>query len=174
MKIRTIDHELEVLDEVLKDLRAVLNKWDAKADQKSEPEKSPFERAKEGDAYFYIDGSGDVGWSYEDEGTIDDAFYAIANYCTDRALLEQRALHETLNRLLWRYSEEHGGDKQPWDGITPHYFICRAMREGKIVVSFNGYSSGQGVVYFPNEETAEAAIRDIVEPFLAAHPDFVW
>ena len=35
-----------------------------------------------------------------------------------------------------------------------------------------GISKDFGVVHFTSEETAEAAIEEIVKPFIAEHPDF--
>ena len=29
-------------------------------------------------------------------------------------------------------------------------------------------------VYFSNRETAEKAIKEVVEPFMKEHPEFVW
>lgn len=146
-----------------------------------EPEKkSPFER-KEDEIYFFITEHGEVNFSVEGCYASNSAHYDVANYCTDKALMEQRAMHETLNRLLWRYSEEHGGDEQTWasDGRwTPyyHYFIMMEFVSGKGIVSTNVNDSNkvQGVVYFKDKATAKAAIEEIVKPFLAAHPDFVW
>ena len=31
-----------------------------------------------------------------------------------------------------------------------------------------------GDVYFRKKEVAEAAIEEVVKPFMAAHPEFVW
>lgn len=31
-----------------------------------------------------------------------------------------------------------------------------------------------GTIYFSTKEKAQQAIEDVVEPFMAEHPDFVW
>ena len=67
-------------------------------------EKDPFERAEIGGKYFYIDNDGLVEEAEELYTGIDGARYKIGNYCTDKELMEQRAVHETLNRRLWRDS----------------------------------------------------------------------
>ena len=138
-----------------------------------EPEKkSPFER-KEDEIFFYIGHNGFVRQTFDKSYVEDNEKYAVANYCTDKSLMEQRAMHETLNRLLWRYSEEHGGDSKPWDNHHQHW--CIGFKEsnepGVFRAQFNPYF---GCVYFSKGETAQAAIEEIVKPFLAAHPDFVW
>lgn len=174
MKIKIQDHEYEVPDGIISDLRAVLDKWENKAKQQPELEqKSPFERGKIYDTYYYINPSGDVKEDKDVGHLVDEERFAAANYCSDKALMEQRDLHETLNRLLWRFSEEHGGDA-PWDGKPDHWLILRRIyNDGLYVYNWAG-AKFQGIVYFRDKETAQAAIREIVEPFMAAHPEFVW
>ena len=137
--------------------------------------KNPFERVK-GDPkniYFAIDETGDV-YDATDWGTINDnSRFAIANYCTDFALMRQRALHETLDRLLWRYSAEHGL-ASGWDHSRFNYRIYRRMDNGEFVIENNATYKAQGAVYFCDEATARSAIEEVVKPFMAEHPDFVW
>ena len=127
-----------------------------------------------GENYWYIGSGGGVCEDANTNADLDEKRHAVGNYCTDASLLNQRAMHETLNRLLWRYSEEHGGDSSKWDG-RGHYYICLSKMNRN---EFEAYSNDnfciQGVVYFRDPETAVAAIEEIVKPFLAAHPDFVW
>ena len=144
---------------------------------------SPFERvcnhANEFYEYYFINSYG-VVTSAVDGGfsicsAVDDWRYKAANYCTDKTLLEQRALHETLNRLLWRYSMEHDGDKIDKDSpSTMKYAIYYDNFHKHITVhSFMAWIV-VGTPYFYNHDIARAAIKEIVEPFIAAHPDFKW
>lgn len=130
----------------------------------------PFER-KMGQSYFYICGDGEVYKDEDLEYQIDEKRYNIGNYCTDKEMLKQRAMHETLNRLLWRYSEQHGGDNE-WDGENGHY--CIAVINGGVQASTDFYGKIYGTIYFKDIDTAQAAIDGVVKPFLAEHPDFVW
>ena len=137
--------------------------------------KNPFERQSYENKYYYIQPTGLVVDAPEFHNYFSDNCYGVANYCTDKAIMEQRALHETLNRLLWRYSMEHDGDKVNWnDRNTKKYFIY-----------YNHVSKNYGIdgkydfdfiadVYFYEYETAEKAIREIIEPFMKAHPEFKW
>lgn len=145
------------------------------------PKSNPFERvcsnANEFYSFYYISSTGSVcecvdsGFS-NGNGTI-DLRHRAANYCTDKAILEQRALHETLNRLLWRYSMEHGGDKIDWN--DPHcpakYYILFDHANKKWDVSYT-FMDIMYCVYFATEAVAEAAIEAIVNPFMNAHPEF--
>ena len=136
----------------------------------AEEKKNPFERSDCGD-YYYIDYCGGVCISTEEYTVGDNEFYAVANYCTDKAMMEQRALHETLNRLLWRYSEEHGGDGE-WNGVDKHWMITRTDKN--IMVNFSYRNKINGAVHFKNPEAALSAIEEIVKPFIEQHPEFVW
>ena len=141
------------------------------------PEKqNPFARVKLApkNIYFAIDETGDV-YDATDYGTINDNNrFAIANYCTDRSLMEQRAMHETLSRLLWRYSEEHGGSDSDWDSFKTHFKIYRNMMTSQFEIDSNDTYKFMGTVYFSNKKTARAAIEEVIKPFMAEHPDFVW
>lgn len=134
--------------------------------------KSPLER-EEYDTYYYITPFGHVSIDTDDKLRTDDDKYNVANYCRDKGLMEQRALHETLNRMLWRYSEMHGGDN-PWDGSNHHYYIYRISDSGGLCVTYSDAFHTEGVVYFKEERIAINAIIEVVEPFMAEHPEFVW
>ena len=70
--------------------------------------KDCFDR-EHGAKYFYIDSDGCIN-SIEDHATLTDALrYGDANYCFDRELLSRRARYEAFERVLWRFSERHGG-----------------------------------------------------------------
>ena len=122
--------------------------------------------------YFYIANNGEVLNDCDNMGITDGGRYNVGNYCSDKEMMNQRALHETLNRLLWRYSEQHGGDAE-WDGENLHYSITiNAVGEpgSEWFASVRPF----GTVYFKDRDTAQAAIDDVVRPFLAEHPEFVW
>lgn len=135
--------------------------------------KSPFERADSYNTYFFINESGIVNEDFDDHCRDDDDLYLIANYCTNKALMIQRALHETLNRLLWRFSVENGELGNPWDGDHAHYELCYC-RESKRFVAYpiRNYKV-LGNIYFTTNEIAHRAIDEIVKPFMKDHPEFV-
>ena len=126
-------------------------------------EKNCFERAKIQKAYYCMTNKGNVAQLYDLYDRDDNSRYDVANYCTDKAKMEQRAMWETLSRLLWRFSEQNGGKGN----------VCIAnTRNGRFRCMVGEYSYLEPT--FINEKVAEAAITEIVEPFIAAHPDFVW
>jgi hypothetical protein len=137
-------------------------------------DKSPFERVGKRQTYYYVGSNGCVGVICENGDIEDDEYFNAANYCADRELTEQRALQETLNRLLWRYSMEHGGYKDEWDGKDLRYSIGIDVRDNKreLKVADGNCWKMCGLVYFPSEDVAKAAIKEVVKPFLENHPDF--
>lgn len=139
-----------------------------------EPEKkNPFER--EGcRKYFFISGTGQICERYNNKNNESENHYSAGNFCTDIELMKQRALHETLNRLLWRYSMEHDGDEVNWGNTNlKHYIYCDYYDHKLTIGSTKGYQN-IGNVYFATYKTAESAIKEIIEPFKAEHPEFKW
>ena len=135
--------------------------------------KSPFSRVNDCEYYYVVGFDGKVGRTREMRMNMDNRCFEVANYCTDREIMEQRALHETLNRLLWRYSMEHNGNEIDWNDIN----------QAKWCVFFNHKHNGfepfedksfehWGSVYFLTNSIARHAIREVIKPFMAEHPDF--
>lgn len=122
-----------------------------------------FDRAEPRRIYYYISETGAVKSAYEIEDCFNKQCFDTANYCTDKGMLEQRALHETLSRLLWRFSEQNGGNGQ--------YSIAKTDSGNfRVLICNNKYLDPT----FTDTETAKRAITEIIEPFMADHPDFVW
>ena len=137
------------------------------------PEKSPFDRADEGETYYFVDYQFDVERSNESKTPVDDYTYSSANYCTDKDIMKQHALHMLLNNLLWRYSMTHGGDKIDWhDMCEAKYRIFYDCKVNNFQVDYSSATRNIGAVYFTVPKIAEAAIEEIVKPFIAEHPDF--
>ena len=138
-------------------------------------EKNPFDRVEKDHSFFYIGSDGKVGKTREVNCEYDDNCFDVANYCTDKSIMEQRALHEILNRLLWRYSMEHDGDKIDWsDKNNCKYQLFFDHECNKVYIDFNRAWDAIGVAHFHTEEIAENAIKEIVEPFMKEHPKFKW
>lgn len=137
------------------------------------PNKNPFAKPidNEVDAYF-VNSMGVIQKAWDTHNLL----YKVGNYCTDKAIMEQRALHETLNRLLWRYSMEHDGDKIDWNtGVNQRkYNILYDDDQYKFEASWIYSIRNIGTVYFISQQVAENAIKEIIEPFMKEHPDFKW
>lgn len=141
--------------------------------QSDAPEKSPFDRVKEGETYYYFNHSFDVYDNDEDYLIYDDDCYRCANYCTDENIMKQHTMHMLLNNLLWRYSMTHGGDKIELGVFsTQKYYIAYDASHKEFYTDWNNDVKNVGVIYFGSDNIARDAIEEIVKPFIAEHPDF--
>lgn len=84
--------------------------------------KSPFDRREKGEAYWFIGDNGLLCGTGERSRCIDSIHHGIANYCSNKELMEKRSNYEVLERILWRFSEENGGGGA--------YFICYDKKIG--------------------------------------------
>ncbi len=124
------------------------------------PKANPFERSHGN--YYFITSYGNINEATEKNSGSDSLRHEAANYCTDKAIMEQRALYETLHRLLWRYAMENGGEG--------NYEICHNGNEFLVKNTIYKYF-GQT---FSTYKIAQSAIKEIVEPFMKEHPEFKW
>ena len=132
---------------------------------------SSFDRQDNGDKYYSIISTGEIVINRECHKDYNCYQYNVANYCTDKELLKKRALYETLNRRLWRYSMEHDGDKINWDRDREKYYIfyntgSKDWFIGSICHSWDF------AVFFYSSEIAEKAIKEVVIPFVEENPEF--
>ena len=139
------------------------------------PKANPFEKVEWGHVSYHISCLGKIEMVTEYHTAFDRQLHEVANYCTDKSLMEQRALHETLNRLLWRYSMEHGGDNVDWsDPKCPAKYYILFDHANKKFTTHHSFIHCCLTACFYSEEIAEAAIKEIIEPFMKAHPEFKW
>lgn len=142
-----------------------------KAEVKGQEEKiSPFTRNTDED-YFYISYDGTVHTTMDSKLSIDDKIFSVGNYCRNKELMEQRALYETLNRLLWRYSIEHDGEIICY-GLDCLYEISYNIRKHEFEVMWTNTRIDEGAILFQKEETAINAIEEVIKPFLEEHSEF--
>lgn len=134
---------------------------------------SPFNRAK-GEFTYMIDYDGELLISKDTFSGMNDKSFAVGNYCTDKDILQQRAWHEILDRLLWRFSCENGGLDIAWDNLeqSKYQIIYNVDRSDFSVIEFR-YNNSMGV-YFVSEEIAKRAIVEIIRPFLVKYPNYSW
>lgn len=159
---------------VLNGRKAELTKEQLKALGIEMEKKNPFERVNNGETYYFIAKTGKVESSTEINYIMDNKLYNIANYCTDKEMLQQQAYRETLNRLLWRYSMEHGGSEIDWNDDCCKYRIAYNHDANGYEIYVNQTDWTIGASYFLTKGIAENAIKEIIEPFLQEHPDFKW
>lgn len=134
---------------------------------KSNPEKNPFERVKEGKDFYYIGGYEQLMTTKECSLFYADRYYDCANYCTDEELLRRRALYEKLERCLWRFSMENGGSGN-------YYPILNKVTREWSIISVESQRFGPS---FKTHEACARAIKEVIKPMLdgiAEEEIFVW
>ena len=136
----------------------------------AQAKKTAFSRAKEGEFYWLIGDNCVVEEAYEAGFGEDEERFKCANYCTDRRLIEERAIREELSRLLWRFSMENGGEDINWEDRSQLKYRIYIDFTDKLIkwkVIQNTYCKSLNEVYFVDEDTAQRAIKEIIEPFCA-------
>lgn len=142
--------------------------------------KNSFNRVSKNEEYYSIDSyTGEVSCFSESNIYGDNDRYDQANYCTNKDIMKQRALHETLNRHLWRFSCINGELENKWDSHNGHWTITKNHHSdiSNIEKTFSPQYSihfQNGGIYFSSKEIAQKAIDEILIPFIKKHPDFVW
>lgn len=123
--------------------------------------------------YYYIDSVGNVAHDFYCDGCkVTERRHDIANYCADKDLMQQRALHENLNRLLWRYSMQHDGDKINYEcDFNAKWYVYYNTNLNQWSIG-SIYHSIYFDIYFYTEKIARNAIEEIIKPFIKEHPDF--
>ncbi len=138
--------------------------------------KNPFRRLKNDAAgcYYYINEFGNITFGYESGISGNEKKYNNVNYFTDEQFAKQVALHQLLYRKLLKFAyDNEAADTLEWDAKNIHYGIFYDCSYHKFVLEFaKNYKSDW--VYFSSKEAAERALKDVVEPFLKEHPEFVW
>ena len=130
-----------------------------------------FDRQDNGGTYYFINSTGEIVVNKEHNNDYNCIHYNVANYCADKELLEKRALYETLNRQLWRYSMEHDGDKIDWDRDGEKYHIFYNTGSKKWLISSICHS-WNFAVFFYSFEIAKNVIKEVVIPFVEENPEF--
>lgn len=162
--------KIELTEEQIKQISDIASTCTSECKNKNE---SPFnDRPKVNDSFYYITSDG-VKKDIKDE--YNAKMITVANSFNDEAFAKQVYLHELLNRKLLKYAYDNNAEDREWDkaSVNSHYFIYFDSAKGHFVVGDNHYCHSQSI-YFSSENVAKQAIQDVVEPFLAEHPEFIW
>lgn len=139
-----------------------------------ETRNNPFDRVAKGETYSFVGSYGYAVSCNDDRLPCDNNSFACHNYFNDKDFANQVALHQLLYRKLLKFAYDNGcEDTAEWDGETEHWCIYYGCRSEQ----FNTTShtcANHFAVYFSSDEAAEQAIKEVVEPFMKEHPDFVW
>ena len=135
--------------------------------------KNPFDRVEKGELYWYVNDWLKPRSLTEVGGSSDQSLFEAFNYFGDEEFAKQVVLHELLNRKLLKYAYDNEAEDGEWDGERKHYFIYRQV-VGRCFDVSNVINFKRQEVYFSKREIAKQAIEDVVKPFMAKRPEFVW
>ena len=144
-----------------KEIEIEISEEEYKKLQPSEEKKTGYERVPDSDIYFYAHSGGYVGTASEHYCNIDNEYYELANYYSDKTVAENNLRADKLVRQLRRFSVEHNECGVNFnDTNAKKYYICYDYENNELNVSFVRRTRDFGVIYFNSEETANAAIDE--------------
>lgn len=136
--------------------------------------KNPFDRVECEEEYFRV-ANGQVLSSYELNSNANSAHLSILNYFNDKDFANQLALHELLDRKLLKYAWDNEAEDVEWDGKNSHWYIAKRPAEnGTAFSTVETECYKCNIPHFSKREIASKAIYDVILPFMAEHPEFVW
>lgn len=159
----TIDgKEVKLTDEQLR-LLEIKGKWS-----------NPFSRVKKDKVFYSVSGNGEVLSFLEDGNYADDELEKCANYFNNKNVATQIALHQLLNRKLLKFAYENEyNDDADWNVRNIHWGIYYDYEKHMFDSDCHGLRKFDGV-WFSSKDGADYAIKEVVEPFVKEHPEFVW
>lgn len=139
-----------------------------------ETRKNPFERIEKGKEYYCISTNGEV-YNYSDgRDLFDNSIYVESNYFNDKGFAKQVALHQLLYHKLLKFAYDNGcKDTAEWNGENQHWCIYYSNSRKRFDPTWHDLAQ-YSYVYFSSVKGAQAAIKEVVEPFVKEHPKFVW
>ena len=136
--------------------------------------KNPFEKVTTGDVYYTINYYGDISEYMQYKFWADEALFERCNYFNDESFAKQVAFHQLLYRKLLKFAYDNGcEDYKEWKKCNEHWCVYYD-HVNEIFSTMCRYATKHFDIYFSTREGAERAIKEVVEPFMKEHPDFVW
>ena len=151
-----------------KEIEVEISEEEYKKLQSSEEKKTGYERVPESDVYFYVHPGGYVGTASEDYCNIDNEYYELANYYSDKTIAENNTRADKLMRQLRRFAVEHRECGVNFnDTNTEKYYVYYDYKNDELGTTFTFVARVFGVICFDSEETAQAAINEF-------HDELIW
>ena len=142
-----------------KEIEIEISEEEYKKLQPPEEKKTGYERVPEYDNFYYESSDATVEDGLEEHTRLDDEYYDIANYYSDKTVAENNARADKLMRQLRRFAVEHRGRGVDFNSTKTekHYIYYDCVRD-ELRTTYTFYAGVFGVIYFDSEETANAAI----------------
>ena len=132
---------------------------------------NPFERVKSWQEYYCLtDYCGAIACS-ESNKNLADKNYEVVNYFNDKNFAEQVYLRQLLQRKLLRFAWDNGYEAPPKES-NQYYVSYLPITKSYVVQIDCGFCAP--CVHFSSYGATERAIKEVVEPFVKKHKNFVW
>lgn len=135
---------------------------------------SPFARVQRGADYF-VARDHYAGQCVEANDATDNQYFDDANYFADENFARRVALHQLLNRKLLRFAWEHDQIRFAEDiddnNSKTFPWVVRYSFVQKCFNSWSTVSPSPLEVLFKTEDAVDAAIEEVVKPFIKEHPE---
>jgi hypothetical protein len=141
----------------------------------AESRNNPFDRVAKEKMYYYVDKDGKVDNFCECGDSLDDDLKKASNYFNDEDFAIQVALHQLLYRKLLKFAYDNDcKDTAEWRRYSKHWFIYYNWDMKEVNLGLANVEQHFSTVYFSTAQAAYQAIKEVAEPFMKEHPDFVW
>lgn len=147
-------------------VEAIENKEDSK-----KLNKTPFDRVNKEEQYCLIGTDNGISVVREYNEPFDDIQYECSNYFNDKYFANQIALHQLLYRKLLKFKLER---EQETKISSMSSFISLDKMNVPYVDETCRVNRNSNGVYFNERSTAKLALKEVVEPFLEEHSEFIW
>ena len=136
--------------------------------KKLHPSETGYERVSKSGDYFHESGKGDVESEIEDYYDVDNEYYELANYYSDKTVAENNARADKLMRQLRRFSVEHRGCGVDFNDIkTKKFFITYNYENNELRLGYTLQLKAFGIICFDSREVTQAAIDEF-------HDELIW
>lgn len=150
-----------------KEIEIEISEEEYKKLQPSEEKKTGYERVPDLDIYFYAHSGGYVGTASEHYCNIDNEYYELANYYSDKTVAENNIRADKLVRQLRRFAVEHRGHGVNFSDInTAKFYIYYDYRGYKLESASTFSSEVFGTIHFDSKETTQAAINEFYDELI--------
>lgn len=140
-----------------------------------EKRKNPFDRVGLYSDYHFINSSNLIEISTNTNDCVDNNRYNAANYFNDEQFANQVALHQLLYRKLLKFTYDNNCvDTAEWRRYDKHWFIYYDWDTKEVNIGLANVEQHFSTVYFSTTQAAYQAIKEVVEPFMKDHPEFIW
>lgn len=128
------------------------------------PKKTGYERVEYNKFYYNVSCDDEIDDSKEEDLSLDDDLYNIANYYSDRTVAENNARADKLMRQLRRFAVENGGTPSiaDWQNgeVKDKFTIYYNYNVNRIEVGRSEIQRYLGDIYFHSRLQAEKSIAE--------------